>query len=282
MAMWTNDHWVSNLHRVTNPPANPGQSTLAALGRLLRARQLRRSDPLHPDLHGGQHWRRSTRRCWRASIQRQPRCGCRTAGGVGAARRSPIAPRRELRGFLLGATAPCNRRVAFPSVCSQCNTARVRPRAAGARPKQGKNDQAHFCRRCRAGVGMALSRAPPPRRSCRRAAGRDQMVTQLSPTIPQYTRVDIPMLREELPKRSGGRISVTLASWPEQPQRPRTAARAARRPIDLGGIALPTVAGVRRSSTSSSRAFSPRNEMGRKVAEAVMPELNKELGAVSA
>jgi isopenicillin N synthase-like dioxygenase len=27
MAMWTNDHWVSNLHRVTNPPANPGEST---------------------------------------------------------------------------------------------------------------------------------------------------------------------------------------------------------------------------------------------------------------
>jgi hypothetical protein len=42
------------------------------------------------------------------------------------------------------------------------------------------------------------------------------MVTQLSPTIPQYTRVDIPMLREELPKRSGGRIQVTLASWPER------------------------------------------------------------------
>jgi isopenicillin N synthase-like dioxygenase len=27
MAMWTNDHWVSNLHRVSNPPADPGQST---------------------------------------------------------------------------------------------------------------------------------------------------------------------------------------------------------------------------------------------------------------
>lgn len=27
MAMWTNDHWVSNLHRVSNPPPNPGQST---------------------------------------------------------------------------------------------------------------------------------------------------------------------------------------------------------------------------------------------------------------
>jgi len=27
MAMWTNDHWVSNLHRVSNPPPSPGQST---------------------------------------------------------------------------------------------------------------------------------------------------------------------------------------------------------------------------------------------------------------
>jgi isopenicillin N synthase-like dioxygenase len=27
MAMWTNDYWVSNLHRVNNPPAIPGQST---------------------------------------------------------------------------------------------------------------------------------------------------------------------------------------------------------------------------------------------------------------
>jgi isopenicillin N synthase-like dioxygenase len=27
MAMWTNDLWVSNLHRVSNPIANPGQST---------------------------------------------------------------------------------------------------------------------------------------------------------------------------------------------------------------------------------------------------------------
>ncbi len=27
MAMWTNDRWVSNLHRVSNPPAAPGQST---------------------------------------------------------------------------------------------------------------------------------------------------------------------------------------------------------------------------------------------------------------
>src|SRR4051794_41983388 len=71
-----------------------------------------------------------------------------------------------------------------------------------------------------------------------------QMVTQLSPTIPQYTRVDIPMLREELPKRSGGRISVTLASWPERKlTRPQLLRVLRAGQIDLGGIALPTVAG---------------------------------------
>ena len=70
------------------------------------------------------------------------------------------------------------------------------------------------------------------------------MVTQLSPTIPQYTRVDIPMLREELPKRSGGRISVTLASWPERNLTGPELLRVLRAgQIDLGGIALPTVAG---------------------------------------
>ena len=105
------------------------------------------------------------------------------------------------------------------------------------------------------------------------------MVTQLSPTIPQYTRVDIPMLREELPKRSGGRISVTLASWPERNLTGPELLRVLRAgQIDLGGIALPTVAGdaplldiIDLAGLLSSHA------MGRKVAEAVMPELNKEL-----
>ena len=70
------------------------------------------------------------------------------------------------------------------------------------------------------------------------------MVTQLSPTIPQYTRTDIPMLREGIPKRSGGRISVTLASWPERNLNGPELLRVLRAgQIDLGGIALPTVAG---------------------------------------
>ena len=106
-----------------------------------------------------------------------------------------------------------------------------------------------------------------------------QMVTQLSPTIPQYTRVDIPMLREELPKRSGGRISVTLASWPERNLNGPELLRVLRAgQIDLGGIALPTVAGdAPLLDIIDLAGLLSSHEMGRKVAEAVMPELNKEL-----
>ena len=71
-----------------------------------------------------------------------------------------------------------------------------------------------------------------------------QMVTQLSPSIPQYTRVDIPMLREGIPARSGGRIRVTLASWPERHLSGPDLIRVLRAgQIDLAGMALPTVAG---------------------------------------
>src|SRR5256885_15940355 len=73
-----------------------------------------------------------------------------------------------------------------------------------------------------------------------------QMVTQLSPTIPQYTRVDIPMLREELPKRSGGRISVTLASWPERNLNgPELLRVLCAGPIHPPGIPLPSGAADR-------------------------------------
>lgn len=106
-----------------------------------------------------------------------------------------------------------------------------------------------------------------------------QMVTQLSPTIPQYTRVDIPMLREELPKRSGGRISVTLASWPERNLTGPELLRVLRAgQIDVGGIALPTVAGdAPLLDIIDLAGLLSSHQMGRKVAEAVMPELNKEL-----
>jgi TRAP-type transport system periplasmic protein len=105
------------------------------------------------------------------------------------------------------------------------------------------------------------------------------MVTQLSPTIPQYTRTDIPMLREGIPQRSGGRIQVTLASWPERNLNGPELLRVLRAgQIDLGGIALPTVAGdAPLLDIIDLAGLLSSHEMGRKVAEAVMPELNKEL-----
>jgi TRAP-type C4-dicarboxylate transport system substrate-binding protein len=105
------------------------------------------------------------------------------------------------------------------------------------------------------------------------------MVTQLSPTIPQYTRVDIPMLREGIPQRSGGRIQVTLASWPERNLSGPELLRVLRAgQIDVGGIALPTVAGdAPLLDIIDLAGLLSSHEQGRKVAEAVMPEINREL-----
>ena len=87
------------------------------------------------------------------------------------------------------------------------------------------------------------------------------------------------MLREELPKRSRRAHSVTLASWPERNLTGPELLRVLRAgQIDLGGIALPTVAGdAPLLDIIDLAGLLSSHEMGRKVAEAVMPELNKEL-----
>ena len=43
-----------------------------------------------------------------------------------------------------------------------------------------------------------------------------QAITQASPNIPQYTRVDQPMLRDGIAKATNGRVEMVLASWPER------------------------------------------------------------------
>src|SRR3712207_6184962 len=108
------------------------------------------------------------------------------------------------------------------------------------------------------------------------------MVTQLSPMIPQYLRVDIQKLREGIPQRSGGRIQVTLASWPERNLNGPELLRVLRAgQIDLGGIALPTVAGdVPLLDVVDLAGLLISHEQGRRVAEAMMPEINRELERV--
>ena len=105
------------------------------------------------------------------------------------------------------------------------------------------------------------------------------MVTQLSPTIPQYTRVDIPMLREGIPAKSGGRIKVTLASWPERSLTGPELLRVIRSgQIDIGAPALPTVAGdVPMLDVADLAGLNPSHVQSRKVMEAILPEINKEL-----
>lgn len=105
------------------------------------------------------------------------------------------------------------------------------------------------------------------------------MVTQLSPTIPQYTRIDIPVLREGIPQKSGGRIQVSLQSWPERNLSGPELLRVIRSgQIDVGAAALPTVAGdMAMLDIVDLAGLHPDFEQGRKVADAMVPELNKDL-----
>ncbi|WP_168201806.1 TRAP transporter substrate-binding protein [Phreatobacter aquaticus] len=131
-------------------------------------------------------------------------------------------------------------------------------------------------------LSLALFAAPSQAQTPPPPAGAPvaiQMVTQLSPSIPQYTRVDIPMLREQIGARSGGRITTTLASWPERNLTGPDLIRVLRAgQIDLAGMALPTVAGdVPLLDIIDMSGQNTSHEQGRKIAEAMLPILNQEL-----
>jgi TRAP-type transport system periplasmic protein len=125
-----------------------------------------------------------------------------------------------------------------------------------------------------AGVDLAGAQSLPPGPNV-----SVTMVTQLSPSIPQYTKVDIPMLREGIPQKSGGRIAVTLASWPERALTGPELLRVIRSgQIDIGAPALPTVAGdVPMLEMSDLAGLNPSHAQSRRVIDAVLPDVNKEL-----
>ena len=69
-------------------------------------------------------------------------------------------------------------------------------------------------------------------------------VTQLAPTLPQYLKVDVPMLRDGVPKTSNGRVEFNLRSHPEANVQGPEAMRLVRSgQVDIVGAALPTVSG---------------------------------------
>jgi TRAP-type C4-dicarboxylate transport system substrate-binding protein len=106
-----------------------------------------------------------------------------------------------------------------------------------------------------------------------------QAVTQPSPAIPQYTRVDIPLLRDGLPQRSNGRIRVTLASWPERNLNGPEILRLVRSgQVEIGAVPLNTVAGdVPLLDMPDLAGLNPTIQQARRVADAMMPELNRAL-----
>jgi TRAP-type transport system periplasmic protein len=106
-----------------------------------------------------------------------------------------------------------------------------------------------------------------------------QAVTQVGPALPQYTKVDIPLLREGVPQKSGGRINVTLASWPERNLNGPEIIRLVRSgQVDMGAVPLNTVSGeVPMLDMVDLAGLNPSVAQARKVAQALLPELNKEL-----
>jgi TRAP-type transport system periplasmic protein len=105
------------------------------------------------------------------------------------------------------------------------------------------------------------------------------MATQPGPALPQYSKVDIPMLRDGVPKASGGRVEVKLASWPEMNLNGPEIIRLVRSgQVDIGAAPLATVSGdVPFLDAADLAGLNPTIEQARKVADALVPLANKEL-----
>jgi TRAP-type C4-dicarboxylate transport system substrate-binding protein len=104
-------------------------------------------------------------------------------------------------------------------------------------------------------------------------------VTQSGPTLPQYTRVDVPYFRELVPQKSGGRIEMTTASWAEMNLTGQEIIRLVRSgQVDIGGAPLSTVSGdVPLLDGIDLAGLNPDIVTARRVAEAMIPVSNKEL-----
>ncbi|MBA3505358.1 MAG: TRAP transporter substrate-binding protein [Betaproteobacteria bacterium] len=105
------------------------------------------------------------------------------------------------------------------------------------------------------------------------------MATQPGPGLPQFSKVDVPMLREDVPKKSGGRVEIKLASWPEMSLNGPEVIRLVRSgQVDIGAAPLATVSGdVPFLDAVDLAGLNPTIDVARKVAAAIVPLANKEL-----
>ncbi|MCC6209430.1 MAG: TRAP transporter substrate-binding protein [Burkholderiales bacterium] len=104
-------------------------------------------------------------------------------------------------------------------------------------------------------------------------------VTQLSPALPQYKDVDVPMLRDKMPAASNGRIVFNLKSYPEMNvQGPEVIRLVRSGQVDLAGAPLTTVSGdVPLLDGFDLPGLHTSMEQVRRAGHALMPTANKEL-----
>jgi TRAP-type C4-dicarboxylate transport system substrate-binding protein len=97
--------------------------------------------------------------------------------------------------------------------------------------------------------------------------------------VPQYTRVDQPILRDDTAKKSNGRVEVNLKSWPEMNvQGPEVIRLVRSGQVDIAAAPLTTVSGdVPILDGIDLAGLNPDIAQARKVADAVLPVANRDL-----
>jgi len=104
-------------------------------------------------------------------------------------------------------------------------------------------------------------------------------VTQPLPTQPQYTRVDVPILKEGLARESGGRIEVQLSTHAERNLSGTELVRLARSgQADIAASTLTTLSGdVPILDGVDLAGLAPGIDVAQKIAEAMLPVVNRDL-----
>lgn len=104
-------------------------------------------------------------------------------------------------------------------------------------------------------------------------------VTQPLPTQPQYTRVDVPYLRDMMAARSGGRIEVTLATHAERSLSGTELVRLVRSgQADIGASTLTTLSGdVPILDGLDLAGLAPGMDVAKRIATTMLPVANKDL-----
>ncbi|MCO6417366.1 TRAP transporter substrate-binding protein [Siccirubricoccus sp. KC 17139] len=126
-------------------------------------------------------------------------------------------------------------------------------------------------------IGTAAAQAPaalPPGPKVNVVA-----VTQPLPTQPQFTRVDVPVLREGLAQRSGGRIEVQLSTHAERNLSGTELVRLVRSgQADIAAATLTTLSGdVPILDGVDLAGLAPDIALAKRIAEAMLPVVNRDL-----